>query len=314
MHGMPEPIRLTFGPRKESVSVRVAGIAAQQSGVISRRQLLAVGVSDAWITRAVRSGRLHRIHPAVYAVGHVGLSVRGRLIAALLYAGSGSALSHLTGLWWLALLPYGGRAGVRGRPPRRFDVTTPGRASSLPDLRLHRGRRIDVITQDGLPVTAVTRTLIDAAPSLPFRDLRVAVAEAEYRGMLDLDELPGTLGRGRRGSAALRRALGRHIPQLARTRSELERRFLELCERHGIRLPEVNAKVAGFTVDALWREARVVVELDGRIAHDSPSRSEADRRRELALRAAGYTLHRYTWHQVTRQPGAVAADLRGGLR
>ena len=307
---MPEPCRLAFGPRRKSVSVRVARIAAEQSGVISRRKLVELGASDAWITRAVQAGRLHRIRPAVYAVGHVGVGVRGRLIAALLYAGRGSALSHLTGLWWLALLPVDGRAGVRGNPPRRIDITAPGRSSSLPDLRLHRRQGFDILTHDGLPVTTVARTLIDAAPSLPFRDLRVALAEAEYRKLLDLDELAHALGRGRRGSAALRRALDRHMPQLARVRSELERRFLELCERHGLPLPEVNVKVAGFTVDALWRAQRLVVELDGRAAHDGPSRAEADRRRELALRAAGFTVYRYTWHQVTREPQRVVADVR----
>jgi predicted transcriptional regulator of viral defense system len=310
---MPEPRRLTSGPRTESVTVRIARLAAKQSGVISRRQLHALGASNAWIVRAIRAGRLHRILPAVYAAGHLGVSIRGRLIAALLYAGPGAALSHLTGLWWLALLPYDGRAGVRRQPPRRLDITTPRRSSSLPNLRLHRARRLDVITYDGLPVTSVARTLIDAAPSLPLRDLRHAVAEAEYRKLIDLRELATTLGRGRPGSAALRSALERHMPELAGARSELERRFLELCERDGIPLPDVNVKVAGFTVDALWRDRLVVAELDGRSSHDGASRIEADRRRDLVLRGEGHIVLRYTWHQVTGEPERVVADLRAAL-
>jgi very-short-patch-repair endonuclease len=78
-------------------------------------------------------------------------------------------------------------------------------------------------------------------------------------------------------------------------------------------MPEVNVRLLGFTVDALWRDQRVVVELDSLAAHEETNRVEADRHRELALRAAGFTVLRYTWHQVTRRPGLVVADLRAAL-
>lgn len=310
---MPELPRITLGPRVESATLRVAVLAATQSGVITRAQLLDLGLTDAWIWRATRSGRLHPIHPGVYAVGHTALSIQGRLVAALLSAGDGAALSHFVGLWWWALLPYKGVAGVRGPLPRRIDISAPGRCSSTPGLRIHHPRRLDITVHDGLAVTTVARTLLDVAGLVSFSDLRLAVAEAEYRKLIDLGELAATLGRGRPGSAALRRALDRHLPQLARAKSKLERRFIELCERYGIPLPGVNVKVAGFRVDALWHEQRLAVELDSRSAHEADSRVEADRRRDVALRAVGYTVHRYTWHQVTRQPELVVADLRAAL-
>jgi hypothetical protein len=37
--------------------------------------------------------------------------------------------------------------------------------------------------------------------------------------------------------------------------------------------------------------------------------NETERRRELTLRAAGYTVVRYTWEQVTQRPNEVVADL-----
>ena len=111
----------------------------------------------------------------------------------------------------------------------------------------------------------------------------------------------------------LRDALVRHIPSLARTRSHLEERFLFLCQDHGIPLPEVNAQLHGYTVDCLWREQRVVVELDGHADHDRTAVIEADRRRDLALRRLGYTVHRYTWHQLIHTPELVVADLRGAI-
>jgi hypothetical protein len=111
----------------------------------------------------------------------------------------------------------------------------------------------------------------------------------------------------------LRSALASHRPELARTLSVLEERFQFLCEAQGIPPPEVNAKVHGLMVDALWRDHRVIVELDGHAAHGTRAAIERDRGRELELRNAGYIVLRYTWQQITRQPELVAADLRRAL-
>ena len=108
----------------------------------------------------------------------------------------------------------------------------------------------------------------------------------------------------------MRRALRRHLPKLAETWSQLEERFLLLCQSHRIPLPEVNARVGRFIVDALWRDEAVVVELDGAAAHGGWAAIKRDRERELTLRGAGYTVARYTWEQVTDRAVDVAGDLR----
>jgi hypothetical protein len=185
--------------------------------------------------------------------------------------------------------------------------------SSVPQIAVHRPRRAETTSHRGLPVTTVARTLLDLAAMLPFHTLRRAVAEAEYRRLLDLEELESVLGRGRPGSARLRRALERHLPELARTLSQLEVRFLELCERFDLPIPEVNVQVEGFKVDALWRDRHLIVELDSRDAHGTGAAVERDRGRDLALRAAGYLVLRYTWLQVTTKPELVSADLRKAL-
>jgi hypothetical protein len=242
--------------------------------------------------------------PGVYAVGHQAPSVEGDLSAAVLYAGEGSTLSHATALWWY---------GILDRKPFNIDVSTPERHRSRKGVRVHARRDLERHWERGLPVTSVAQALLDFAASAPFRRVRYAVAQAEYHDLLDLEEIGQILGRGKPGSAKLRRALERHLPQLARTRSELERVFLPLLEGGGIPVPEINVTVAGVLVDAVWRDSRVVVELDGHRGHRTRAQIERDRRNDLRLRAAGYTVIRYTWEQVSAEPDAVLADLRLAL-
>lgn len=60
----------------------------------------------------------------------------------------------------------------------------------------------------------------------------------------------------------------------------------------------------------LWRDLRLIVELDGKDAHTKPAQVARDRERDLVFRSSGYTVIRYTWAQVHFEPRAVAGDLR----
>ena len=90
----------------------------------------------------------------------------------------------------------------------------------------------------------------------------------------------------------------------------MEERFVLICERYSLDQPALNVKIGGWTVDAVWFEAKVVVELDGHAAHRTAAAMEEDRRRDLDLRAAGYTVLRYTWRQLIDETELVVADLR----
>jgi hypothetical protein len=253
------------------------------------------------IARWLGAARLHRVHPAVYAIGHTALSLDGRLFAALLYGGDRSVLSHTTAAWIWSLIDAA---------PTRIHMTVPGRRPSLPEVRVHHSRQIEVVEERQFRVTPVARTLVDLAAMLSIREVRRALAEADYRGLLSADQIRSVLRQGRSGSSALRRALKEHLPELARTLSELEERFLELCQGAGLPLPEVNAKVGAMRVDALWRDQGLAVELDGAAAHGGWSAVSRDRERELALRRMGFHIVRYTWHQVIERPDEVVADLQ----
>ena len=128
---MDELSRFAFTPRTPDATVR---FAEQQWGVVTRAQLERSGLSGARIARWVREGRLHRMYPGVYAVGHRALSIEGRLVAALAYAGRGAALSHGTAAWWRELL--------RDMPPE-IHVSAPGRRQSLTGLVVHHPRHLE---------------------------------------------------------------------------------------------------------------------------------------------------------------------------
>jgi uncharacterized protein DUF559 len=241
----------------------------------------------------------------VYAVGHPGVPTEGRLAAALFYAGPGSALSHTTCLWWLDVW----RAKIG-----EVHVSSPSRCSSVPGVVVRQRRRFDRTWHRRMPVTALPQALLDSATVLPIDDLSRCLAEADFRGLLDAPAVRAVTGRGRPGSSRLVAALAAYLPELAYARSELERAFLHLCQLFGMDLPEVNVWVEGFLVDAVWRDRRVIVELDGGSAHSSRARMERDRRRDLALRAAGYIVLRYTWQMITREPERVTADLNRALQ
>jgi predicted transcriptional regulator of viral defense system len=279
----------------------IARLAERQYGAISRGQLLIAGVGRATLQRWVAAARLHRIHPGVYALGHAALSLDGRLVAALLYAGDAAVLSHTTAAWVWRLIDA---------EPTRIHITVPGRRSSLPGVRVHHSRWLDAAICRELPVTSVARTLLDLASMLSARRLRRTLAEADYRGLLDPKDVTAVLGKGRRGSAALRAALDSHLPQLAETLSALEERFLELCRGVALPLPEVNVRVGRMRVDALWRDQQIAVELDGGPAHGGIAAMKRDRDRELHLRSEGFTVVRYTWGQVVGRPEQVITDLR----
>jgi hypothetical protein len=302
---LTEPCRFPSGAPKRNGKVRVAARAGEQFGRIHARQLRRLGVRDATIFDWKKTGYLLPANlPGVYAVGHRAPSVEGDLSEAILYAGEGAMLSHATALWWYGILDH---------RPFRTDVTTPGRAAPQRRIKVHARRQLKRSWHHGLPITSVAQALLDFAASAPFNRVRYAVAQAEHAELLDLQEIEGILGRGKPGSATLRRALQNHLPQLARTRSELERVFLPLCERGRIPIPEVNVTVNGVLADAVWRESRVVVMLDGNRGHRTRAQIEKDRRDDLRLRAAGYTVLRYTWDQITKEPDTVLPDIQLAL-
>ena len=94
------------------------------------------------------------------------------------------------------------------------------------------------------------------------------------------------------------------------TRSEAERRALDLIRRAGLPEPETNVRIEGYEVDLVWRTHRLIVEIDGYAFHSSRRSFERDRRKDQTLLAAGWRTMRITWIQIEDQVAAVAALTR----
>lgn len=222
-----------------------------------------------------------------------------------LLAGPGAALSHGTAAHWRGWLRY---------PVAPTHVSTPRRIrTAIPGVRFHHYGKVDRQPIHGVPCTTVTQTLLDLAATEPPKLVYRALAQLDYERALDLEMIRAACRRGQSGSANLRSALDTYIPQLARTKSELEDEFLYLCMRFAIPLPETNVIVHGKEVDCYWRDAGLVVELDGRANHGTAAQRSRDERGSLRLRAHGLTVVRYAWAQVVEQAEAVAADVQAQL-
>src|SRR5690606_36919664 len=92
----------------------------------------------------------------------------------------------------------------------------------------------------------------------------------------------------------LRNLLGEHLSDSLVLRSNFEAEFFEWCMELDLPHVETNAKVEGFEVDFLFRDARVIVELDTFLYHGDHRAFESSRERDTRLAAAGYVVLRIT--------------------
>jgi very-short-patch-repair endonuclease len=286
----------------------VWALAEQQHGVVSRRQLLELGLSGQSIKHRVAKGRLHPVWRGVYAVGRPQLTLHGRWMAAVLSCGPEAALSHEAGgaLW-----------EIRSARPGDVEVSVPvGQPHRRPGIVVHRRATLSgqVTECHGIPVTTLPCTLVDLATRLDRDQLEAAINEADKRHLIDPDRLRVAIEElpRRPGLAALRATLDRRTFTL--TDSHLERRFLPLARKAGLARPKTRRRLNGFVVDFYWPDLGLVVETDGLRYHRTPAQQARDRLRDQVHAAAGLTPLRFTRAQVAFEPAHVQATLAAVAR
>jgi putative AbiEi antitoxin of type IV toxin-antitoxin system len=291
-----------MSPQASTVEEKLARIAGNQHGVVTRAQLLAAGISDDEIKWRRQKGLLIRVHRGTYRVGHRARSVEARYLAAVLACGPGAVLSgkaagHLLGL-------------LNGAPPPP-EVTTRAQRR-VQGVRTRRAKHVHATTFKGIPVTTVPQTLVDLAATLSEGRLAGACHEAGVKYGTTPAKVEPLLAAfpNRPGVAKLRRIMR---GEARITLSTLERGFLAFLRREGLPLPRTNRVASAKRVDCRWPEQGLTVELDSYQYHNSRHAWEQDRRREREAFARGDDFRRYTWGDVFEHPHRMRAELRALL-
>jgi very-short-patch-repair endonuclease len=299
-------------PSAREMDQAMAELAKRQHGLVARRQLLKLGISERAIDGRLGRGQLHKIFRGVFVYGPRRITRKGHWIGAVLAAGEGAVLSHRSAARLWRLLPPAAEL---------IDVICPpGRIVRRTGIVNHSFQLEDDewLVRDGIPVTSPFRTIFDLAAVTEMRELERAFHEAEARQITDRVSVPVLLERypGRRGAKNLRALLDASEP-VGITRNDFEEAFVGLVDRYGLRRPRMNAPLAirgrFFEIDALWERERVAVELDSREIHGTRKKFESDRLRDRILIAEGWRTMRITWRQLHDEPGEIAEDLRSAL-
>jgi very-short-patch-repair endonuclease len=186
-----------------------------------------------------------------------------------------------------------------------------------PGIKVHRVSELDprdIRRYQGIPITSPARALLDITPDVSDRQLERALDEALIQRLTTHAAINAVLAAypNRRGVARLRAASDPGRPT-TETRSGGEEVLLAAIRRTGLPIPEVNARVGSYTADFLWREQRVIVELDGYDYHRGRAAFERDHQRDGEHQQAGFVVIRVTGRQLNRNLEAVLVRIATAL-
>ena len=278
------------------IPAAAAEIARRQSGAISRRQLLDAGLSAQLIKRRLGRGRWQQLYWGVYAT-FSGPPPRETLLwAAVLRAGPGAVLSHLTAAELHGLIDS---------PAETIFVTIPStRRAKTPGIVIRMSRRVGEASQPSRepPRTSVEETVLDLVHlARTFDDACGWITRGCGRRLTTEKNLRAALAvrkkirwRAELGDVLAAAGGGIH--------SVLEYRYLRDVERaHGLPRSrhQVRVVIDGQPAyrDTYYEEYQLAVELDGRLAHPDEERWR-DSRRDNQAGTRGIQTTRYGWRDV----------------
>jgi hypothetical protein len=291
----------------------LAAILDRQTGVITRAQAHAAGVTDGALRHRLRpSGPWQVVLPTVYIAATGIPSLAQRQMAAQLYGGPGSVITGPA-----AALSHRIRVPDSDFVDVLVPVTCQRRDAGF--ARLHRTSRMPQIVSRFGPIryAPAPRAVADTVRGLPsLRDVQAVVADAVQRGRCEVPELTAELKAGPRGGSALFREALADVADGIRSAAEAD--VLKLLRKSGLPMPLFNASVyAGDTFiarpDAWWPEYGVAVEVDSREWHMSPEDHASTLERQRRMAKHGIIVLPFTPKQIRTRPAEVVTQIRDAL-
>ncbi len=272
----------------------VQRIIAAHHGVVSRQELLSLGLSSSAIGRRLVSGELHAVVPGVYRPAAIRPCPEITLRAIALRVGPDGVVTGRWAAWWhgLSWATVGPVAIIV--PPGRWPSTLAGLTVARRALD-----PADRMTIRGLAVTGRARTVLDCAGWIDAEDIRDAALQ-RGTSIWSFERALERYGPGR-GVVAARRLVaeakggGVSRPERVLLQSLQTRGREHWTAGHWIRLD---------AAEEYWLD--LAVEVDGWTVHSRAEKYDTDRERQNALVGAGWTVLRYT-------PRRLRDDLEGAV-
>ncbi|QXC61033.1 DUF559 domain-containing protein [Aquihabitans sp. G128] len=295
---------------------QLAGVARGHHGVFTTEHAVELGISERMLRRLTATGWCDRPWRGIYRLRGAPDSTDQALQVAVWFGGDDAVASHRSAaqLW--------GLPGFAGAPP---EVTKPrGQSQRRPYGSFHGSLALPpahTTTRRGIAVTTPARTIFDLAgvvrPGRVERALDHSLNE-ELCTVTGLHQVFFALARrGRRGTVVMRQLLDARGVGYVATASELEREGRRVFREAGLPAPAFEVDLGSEAwigrVDAVWRAARVVVELDSRKHHTQLLDRDSDRRRDNELMSAGWRVIRVTWDDLRDRPDQVVRWIRKAL-
>ena len=286
--------------------------AATNHGIISRTEALGFGMSDRAIDLRLEEGTWIRVLPGVFRVAGHAPTWRGKLHAALLWAGPEAFVSHEA-----AAALY----GIDGFQQGPVVITAPN-VHSVPGVKVHRLRRpARTRVVEGIAVSWMERTLMDVCSSAEPTRSGLAMDDALRKKLTTLKKLWDELakcGRGVRGTRTFRLLVMGRDDRDGKLQSKLEAKILGILRTIKDEVFEAQYPiVAGgrrYRLDFFHVASGLGIEGHSFTWHFglSPHDSDAERHNDLTL--AGIRMLYITWDQVSFRPEEVRATILEGIR
>ena len=287
-----------------TTSPALLALLRRQDGLVTCRQAEDHGLAARTLRRRAEEDGWLRMAPRVYLTGGHRVTDRARIRAAGLWAGTDAAVSGPAAAWW---------HGMLADAPREITVTVPrrrgGRGYTGVRLRRRDLAPVDLTESQELRLTDRPLTVLETAVAVPDG---TAFLDRALQKHVPFEQVYRAYCRnmGFHGSGTAATLL---TAAADRASSVAERILLRLLRDAGISGWQLGLPFEGWLIDLAFPDARIAIEVDSWAWHTDVDRFRNDRRKGNALVRAGWTVLRFTWHDLTTRPTYVVAEIRAAL-